>query len=118
MSASSPMPLALLQIPVGNVNCYSPGFRNLIENHLIFLRNRTSTINTPIEAIVENKYKGDFYQLLLYLGIDQDLFWITLRLNNLHNPLDYSGNLGTILIPADSTIKDLLAIFINNIGIS
>lgn len=103
-----------LQIPIGNVNYYSTGFRNLIENHVIYLQTNPTTRIVQLLPYDEYKYQGDIYALFYKLGVSQDQWWVTLRVNGLHSPLDYAGNLGTILLPAKSTTDALLTAYLNS----
>ena len=102
-----------LQISPGNSNHYSDSFRNLIENHLHALRNDKSTLLTSLTVHDEDVFIGDFYGLLQKININQDMFWIIMRINNLHSPLDYTGTFGSILIPSANTITILLTRHIN-----
>jgi len=109
--------VSTLQIPVGEPNFFSKGFRQLIEDHIFALRSDTTTQIVTLKAQDENKYIGDFYGLLLTYNITQDMFWITMRVNNLHSPTDYSGDLKYILKPSRSIIVGLLTTFYNSITI-
>jgi hypothetical protein len=103
------------QVDAGNTNMYSVGFRNLIENHLNVLRFLTNTRSVAIETKKEQIYTGDFYGLLHdILNVPQDLWWICMRMNNLESPLDYSGSLNVIVIPARQDIENLLNRFLNS----
>ena len=109
--------ISALQISPGEVNVYSSGFRNLIENHLPMLRQDASTTLVSLIPYDEYRYVGDFYSLLHHLKVTQDLFWITLRLNNLHSPINYAGDLQHIVIPSKTKIKSLLTRYINTVSI-
>ena len=47
-------------------------------------------------------------------NINQDMFWIVMRINNLYSPIDYNGELGSILIPSANSITILLTRYINS----
>lgn len=110
--------ISQLQIPAGQTLMLTDSFRNLIENHLPYLRTHSATVPTLIEDNIADKYMGDFYQLLNYLKVNQELFWVTLRVNNLLSPLDYDGSLTTVLIPSSSVIHTLLNRFLNSTQLS
>lgn len=101
--------ISTLGIPIGEVNHYSKDFRVVIENHLnvLFTSNKTKLLEVTDQASL--KYLGDFYGLLYFLGVEQDLHWIVLRVNKLHNTLNYDGNLKSIRIPSRQEINILLA---------
>lgn len=107
-----------LQLNAGEVNYYSQTFRNTIENHLDFFRNDVSTTTLVLDVHDEYKYRGDFYGLLLKNKIHQDMFWITMRVNALHSPIDYDGELKLILVPSTYKINALLSRSINSIIIT
>jgi len=109
--------ISTLQIPIGEVNMYSKGFRNLIENHIALLQVDPSTTQISLNPHDEDKYIGDFYELLQHLEVTQDMFWITMRVNGLHSPLDYQGDLSQILVPSLTTIQNLLTRYINKVSI-
>lgn len=92
------------QIPAGNPNYYSKGFRNMIENYLPALKKINSTRIVQLKDSDRVNWIGDFYGLLLTMDISQDLFWITARLNGLHSPADFDGTLREIYIPSSSTL--------------
>ena len=106
------MLLSKLQIDTGDTNYYSPGFRQVIEDHLSWLQKSSSTNQITLSPQAEYKYIGDFYSLLQNIDVNQDMYWITMRLNGLHSPLDYTGDLITILIPARYEVQKLLARFL------
>ena len=106
--------LSALQLTMSEVNMNSASFRNLIENHLALLRTHSTTTLVTLNKHDEYKFTGDFYQLLHTVNVTQDLWWIILRLNGLHSPLDYTGELIQILIPSMSKIKTLLTRNLNS----
>ncbi len=111
------MPILNLEIPYKNKNIYTPGFRNLIENHLQYLKKEVSTKIINIDAHLEYKNQGDFYGLLIDLKVNVDLFWITMRLNDLHSPADYIPYIKIILVPTNNKITELLTRYINTMTI-
>lgn len=96
------------------INYFSAGFRAIIEDHLQILRNTAKLHTVEVSGFQELKYQGDFYGLLRDMGIDHDYHWITLRLNDLHSPMDYQGNLVNIKIPKIDYIKFLLRRYKNS----
>lgn len=111
------LPLAQLKVPYRDANYYSEGFRNLIENHLPYLRSHVTTKLINLDTHVEYKNQGDFYGLLTDLKINPDLHWITLRLNYLHSPIDYTPYLTHLLEPTTTTLNELVMRYMNTITI-
>lgn len=106
-----------LQIDPGETALASPGFRKLIEDHKLILRNDISTRIVDLSLHDEHKYVGDFYQLLMTLKVPQDMFWINLHINGLASPLDYNGKMLTILIADRNIILNLLKKYLNTVTI-
>lgn len=97
----------------GDVNQYyhTPGFRNVLENHLPALRSSSKVSYHPIEGWVGLKYRSDFYGLLIYLNIPFDLHWVTMRCNDIHSPSDYNGDLDQIISPNENELDVMLKRF-------
>lgn len=108
------MAISELQIDYGDPYLYSIGFRNLIENHIGVIKAHQTTTYRPLTGHIEIVWRGDFYGLLQAIGVPQDLFWITLRVNDLHSSIDYSGDKQVILIPSLEYIKNLLQTYLNS----
>ena len=51
-----------------------------------------------IEPYLTIAFKGDFYGLLRKLQVPPSMWYATLRLNNLSNPMDYLGQENSILL--------------------
>ena len=103
-----------LQIASGNVNMYSVDIRNLLENHLEYLKSLFNTNIVALDPKKEQIYRGDFYGLLINTqNVQQDMFWVTMRMNGLYSSIDYSGDLGKIFIPNRSDVERLLTRHLN-----
>lgn len=90
---------------VGDVNYYTDGFRNIVETHLNYLVNHVTTEPRSVEVGVAWRHKGDFDALLRYMGIPDDLFWVTMRMNGYTSPTMYDGDKQEILVPARDTLN-------------
>jgi hypothetical protein len=106
------MKISKKQISLGNTNYYSKGFRNMIENYLPVLKKLNSTIAIPIRDIDRYRFVGDLYALLIDLNQPQDLFWIIMRLNDMHSPMDFNKDIRELLIPSKSVLDVELQKFI------
>jgi hypothetical protein len=105
------------QVPIGEINFYSDGFRNLFENHIPFLKNDLSTKKVFIAPHDEVKYIGDLYGMLQSSNVSQDLWWCTMRLNGLHSPISYNGDLGFFLLPSRTKLEELARRFLNTLTV-
>lgn len=83
-------------------------FRRVVEDHLDLIKTRAiskTEIPTPQQF---GKYRGDFYGLLIELGVKEQFHWITLRVNGLHSPADYVDENLLISIINPSYIKTIV----------
>lgn len=83
------------------------GFRQVVEDHLQLLINGAERAN--IAPALAAKYHGNFYGLLKhYPDIVKETYWVILRCNGYHNPMDYNQKTTVILIPDYEVISALL----------
>lgn len=84
---------------------YSPDFRILIEDAIVELR-RTANNTFQPTAQEQAMFTGDFYGLLQRHNVENNLLWITMRVNGLDCTTDYAGEDIIVLIP-DRTKLDM-----------
>lgn len=107
-----------LQPPLGDRYFSSPGVRQMVEDHISYLQNPSNHKLLQIEPTDTVKYLGDFYGLLISLGIEHDLHWICLRMNGYTATDDYNGSLDLIRVPIRTIIKNLVVRHITTSNIS
>lgn len=100
---------------------YDPRFRTVIETHLSILRQAPSTQQQPITADMIHRHEGDFYGLLMELGISLQFHWIYLRVNGLESPNQFGAQLRdpyrdhyafTLIIPSTDAMNELRSLFL------
>lgn len=101
------MSLYELEIPAGPDVYYDPGFRNLLEAHLEWLKVHPQTRTVAIDTGSAHKHQYDFTGLLMEYGVPRHLCWLTLRLNGYANPNEFTEGRETILIPSEGLISQL-----------
>lgn len=104
--------MSSLQIPK-TLTTYQPKVIQKLEDYKTFLVNDPTTRVEVIDNQLANKYKGDFYGLLLSLGISLNYHWIIMRMNGLASPEDYKGTELLICIPSTSVIDTLISRVLN-----
>ena len=97
--------------PKGNSFYYTDEFRNIIEDHLNYIRNHKTTIAMRLETHDMIKNNNDLYSLFMEKKIPMDLHWITLRLNNLTSPFLNRVELEYILIPDAGIIGQIFSAY-------
>ncbi len=100
---------------------YDPRFRTVIETHLPILRTAPSTQRQRISPDMIHRYEGDFYGLLIELGVSFQFHWIFMRVNGLESPNQFGAQLRdpyrdryefTLLAPATEALGELRSLFL------
>lgn len=87
---------------------YDPEFRKVIEAHIPYMRNMATQFPLKLTDSDANRYDGDFYGLLVKLGsVPAYLHWITLRLNGMTSPHEYTRDMKILLVPDPNFIQKL-----------
>lgn len=89
---------------------YSDGFRDVIENHLVIMREKHSS-PVSIQQHIAYVYEADFYGLMNALGVAKHFQWITLRLNGYTSPTDYRPEDLVLYIPDINYVERLKDVF-------
>ena len=97
--------------PKGNDYYYTDEFRNILEDHLNYIRGHKNTIVMRLETHDMIKNNNDLYSLFMEKNIPLDLHWITLRLNNLTSPFLNRQELEYILIPDVGVIQQIFGAY-------
>jgi hypothetical protein len=86
---------------------YDDTFRRVLEDHMTYLRNLSTTTKIDVEPIDVIRYQADFYGLLTKLGIQLHMQWIILRMTGLTSPSKIPEDLEFVLVPDESEISRL-----------
>jgi hypothetical protein len=93
----------------GTAGYYTDDFRRVLEDHLTLLKNDQSTNGVVLEPHTAYKYVGDFYGALQVLGVAEELYWITMRINGLTSTTDKFDHLQVVLTPNQKMIQKIWA---------
>jgi len=96
-----------LAIDEGASIYYDDGFRNVIEDHMTYLRNRTDTGVKVVEPGRAYKYEADFYGLLQFLLVPTELHWVVLRMNGYTSPTQYRPEKLSVIVPNPDVIEQM-----------
>ncbi len=89
---------------------YTKAWRLLVESHLTWLRSSTEMEVVAITPQLGYKYEGDFFGALTELNIPRYMHWTVMRVNGLYSSTAYNGEAVTVMIPARSTLQQLVAV--------
>ena len=84
-----------------------PGVRNVIEDHLIWLRERSST--HKVDKLNAYRFDKDFSSYLTDLNIPVNYQWVYFRVNDYLHPWDFTEETEMLLFPNHEDIELLIA---------
>ena len=90
---------------------YDIKFRNIIEDHLTFLRESNDLTMISIESSMAYKYEGDLFGLLFHYKVTFEYHWIVMRLNNMTNPNQTKNTLLSLLIPNRTILERIKNVY-------
>lgn len=90
---------------------YNLLFRNVLEDHMTFLRNSSETSILNIESAMAYKYEGDLFGLLFNYKVPFEYHWVVMRMNDMTNPNQTKSTLSNLIIPNKSLIERLRNVY-------
>lgn len=95
-----------------------PEFRNKLEKHIPILRKRAVravTEKSP-SLLEQDNDRGDFRMVLMEFGVPLHLHWLTMRINNIMDPMEWDYIKDGILLidESDSVLKGLITLHYTN----
>lgn len=96
-----------LMVPAGADIYYSDAFRNVLEDHMTYLRGHESTTRQEVEPIDIVRYQADLFGLLGKMGIPPYMHWVVMRMTDLTSPSRVPDDLIYVLVPDEAVISRL-----------
>jgi hypothetical protein len=90
---------------------YDQAFRNVLEDHLTYLKTHPTTRTIEIRLNLVFKYIGDFNGLLTELKIPAEMHFICMRMNGMTSPNEYETTMTTLLMPSKEELSRLRSVF-------
>lgn len=84
---------------------YSDGFRNVLEDHMTYLREHPTTTILSVLPMQAYKYEFDMVGLLRELNIPLRMHWTVIRMNHLSSLTQVPSDLQQLLIPTDQQLS-------------
>ena len=88
-----------------------PKYKQFADEHVDYFLSRSLFTTKELTGLQQNKYIGDFYGLLMDIGVPVSLHYLTLRCNRLLSPMDWTGENSVVIIPQDSEHRVLVEAF-------
>lgn len=84
---------------------YEQQFRILLEDHMTYLKNLSTTRKLEIDIQNAYKYQGDLSGLLSVYLIRPEFHYIVMRMNDFTSPQEYTPDVRILLIPDEQEIS-------------
>lgn len=85
---------------------YNQDFRDVLEQHVDWLKNHASTQRVTVNPEDSYKFERDFYGLLAKMNIKPEYYWVTARVNGYTSSLDFLAE-PYILVPSENTVDGI-----------
>lgn len=89
----------------GTIPTNDYGLRKVLEYFMGQLRTSQATTHHAVDEVMIDRYRFDLNSYLALLGLDESMFWVTMRLNNMTSPMDFDYNHNVLLIPSADEVK-------------
>lgn len=101
------MKLAALLQSDGAAVYYTPQWRQMIETHLLWLRQRTDNQVLTVTPAQAYRYEGDLMGLLTEMRVAPVYHWLIMRMNGWDAPTDYTSDIQTLVLPNYQVVEQL-----------
>lgn len=86
---------------------YSAEFRNVLEDHMTYLRTHPDNTVVTVAPNIGYKYIGDLAGVLHHYNVPYNLHWIVMRMNHMTSPIDYRDTMLNLDIPSFTAVERL-----------
>lgn len=90
---------------------YTAAFRNVLEDHMTYLRGHTSTQSLDVPPILLDRFEFDLPGLLNQFRIPAYMHWVVMRMNSLVSLTDVPRDLKSILVPDGTLVGKLQQVY-------
>lgn len=96
-----------LMIDMGADVYYTPEFRDVLEDHMDYLRKHPATSTFLIKPELAYQWRGDLFGLLLKLNKPTYLHWVIMRMNNYTSPLQFKQDTLILMEPSAAVVDKI-----------
>lgn len=97
------------EIYTGSAQIFTPEYRQMIEDHLSYIRNHVSTRVLQIANIMKIRYDYDLYGFIA-AQYRADYAWVVMRVNGFYTSLEFNMAMGTsdsLILPDIDLLENL-----------
>lgn len=108
-----------LMFNTGPAEYYTNAFRQVLEDHMAYLRGSTSTQGQVVSAQDAWIFNQDLYAYLAQrLNMAPHLHWVTMRLNNMTCRTQFGKHVTQLLIPNPNLLEQIRSAYLTSSVIS
>lgn len=87
---------------------YDDQFRQVLEDHMTFLRNHPDNTYKSVEPMETIRYRFDLFGLFRAKGIEEYVHWVVMRMNGLSTSTDVTEKLVGFIVPSNTVVGQIL----------
>lgn len=91
----------------GSAAYFDENFAQVLDSHLEYFKTAGSPEEREIDPRFLGQYYGDFYSVLLDLGVEARFHRIVMLLNGLTSPMQYVGQFNRVFLPDTDKITQV-----------
>ncbi len=108
-----------LMFNLGPAEYYTTAFRQVLEDHMAFLRASTTTQGAQVSAQDAWAFDQDLYGYLsARLNMNPQYHWVTMRLNNMIERTQFGKHTKLLLIPNQNLLEQIRSAYLASSTIS
>ena len=96
-------------IDSGDLIYYDTGFRQVLEDHLYYLRSHPQTTIEQLDQFQAYKYSSNLNGLLQFMRVPYKYHWLICRLNGYNNPSEFTMDHLTLVFPNFDVVERIRA---------
>jgi hypothetical protein len=105
--------VSILMVDAGPAMYYDESFRNVLEDHMNYLRTNPSTMVLTLDPIRVYQYANDLFGLLQLYDVPLHLHFVIMRMNKLTKPNADISNFTSLLVPNATTVDMIRQSYVN-----
>ena len=100
-----------LMLAEGPSDYYDPTFRGVLEDHLSYLRNLSTTSMINVEPSRAYKFEFDLFSLLNSYNVPPQYQWLIMRMNKMVMPTELKRDMLYLFVPDFTEVEGIRQAF-------
>jgi hypothetical protein len=113
-SSTSSNAINALMFDPGPSVYYTDGFRQVLEDHMTYLRQHQSTQVMAVSPRAAWENDQDLFGFLQLVNLQPQFHWVTMRMNNFSSPTEFGTSVTQLLIPSSVVLEQLRSAYMTS----